>query len=176
MHFMVDSHEPNGGMARGSRRVQELEHELELCCKENDDLRRQVRRYRNEVDDMRRREYEDRHDRYERHDSYDRRKRCHTSTEATPSSSGGHVWTPAETPQIVVSPPRSPTPPGDPTLLPWAPSPVVPMEVDPDWPPLLPPGERNQLDATTPWLPIIPMHQALGEHDTAYPMRPKGCH
>jgi len=50
------------------------------------------------------------------------------------------------------------------------------MEVDPDWSPLLPPGERNQLDTTTLRLPIIPMHPTLGERDTAYPMLPKGCH
>jgi len=50
------------------------------------------------------------------------------------------------------------------------------MEVDPDWPPLPPPGKRNHLDANTPWLPLIPMHHALGECDTAYPMLPKGCH
>jgi len=36
--------------------VGELERELELCRRENDNLRRQVRRYRDEVDDMRRRE------------------------------------------------------------------------------------------------------------------------
>jgi len=64
-----------------------------------------VRRYRDKVDDMRRREYDERHDRYERHDSYDRHKRCRTSTEVTPSSSGGYVWPQAETPQIVVFPP-----------------------------------------------------------------------
>jgi hypothetical protein len=51
------------------------------------------------------REYDECHDRYERHDSYDRRKWCHTSTEVTPSSSGGYAWPHAETPQIVVSPP-----------------------------------------------------------------------
>jgi hypothetical protein len=50
------------------------------------------------------------------------------------------------------------------------------MEVDPEWPPLPPPGEFNQVNATTPWLPIIPMHQVLGEHDTPYPMLPKGFH
>jgi hypothetical protein len=54
---------------------------------------------------MHRREYNERHDRYEHHDSYDRRKRCCMSTEVTPSSSGGYVWPHAETPQIVVSPP-----------------------------------------------------------------------
>jgi len=68
--------------------VGELECELELCRQENDNLRRQVRRYRDEVDDMRRREYDERHDHYERHDSYDRRKRRRTSIEVTPSSSG----------------------------------------------------------------------------------------
>jgi hypothetical protein len=125
---------------------------------------------------MHRWEYKERHDCYEWHGSYNRHKQRHTSTKATPSSSGGYAWPPAETPQIVVSPPRSPTPPGNPILPPWVPSPIVPMEVDPNWPPLLPPGERNQLDTTTPQLPIIPMHHALGEHDTAYPMLPKGCH
>jgi len=120
--------------------VGELERELELCCRENNDLRCQVRRYRDEVDDMRRREY------VERHDSYDRRKRHRTSTEVTPSSSGGYVWPHAETQQIVVSPPQSPTPPRDTTSLPQAQSPTAPMEVDPDWPPLPPPGEHNQLN------------------------------
>jgi len=104
-HFVVDSHESIGSVAHGSRQMQELECELELCCKENNDLRRQVRRYCNEVDNMCQREYEERHDRYKCHDSYDCRKQCHTSTEATPSSSGGYAWPPAETPQIVVSPP-----------------------------------------------------------------------
>jgi hypothetical protein len=156
--------------------VGELEHELELCCRENDGLRCQVRHYHDEVDDMRRREYDDRHDRYERHGSYDHRKRCLTSTEVTPSSSGGYVWPQAETPQIVVSPPRSPTPPCDTMSPPQAQSPVAPMEVDPDWPPLLPPGELNQLNATMPQLPMIPMHQALNEHNTTYPMLPRGFH
>jgi hypothetical protein len=64
-----------------------------------------VRRYRDEVDNMRRREYDEHHDRYERHDSYDRHKRCRMSTEVTPLSSGGYAWPHAETPQIVVSPP-----------------------------------------------------------------------
>jgi hypothetical protein len=50
------------------------------------------------------------------------------------------------------------------------------MEVDPDWPPLLPPGELNQLNATMLRLPMIPMHQALNERDTAYPMLPRGFH
>jgi hypothetical protein len=50
------------------------------------------------------------------------------------------------------------------------------MEVNPDWPPLLPPGELNQLNATMPRLPMIPRHQALDERDTAYPMIPKGFH
>jgi hypothetical protein len=151
-------------------------HKLELCRRENDDLRRQVRCSRNKVDEIRWREYKDRHDRYECHDSYDRHKQRRTSTEVTPSSSGGYVWPPSETLQIVVSPPQSTTPPGNLTSPPWAPSPVAPMEVDPDWPPLPLPGEHNQLDATMPWLPIIPMHQALGECDTAYPMLPKGFH
>jgi chromosome segregation ATPase len=85
--------------------VGELERELELCRRENNDLRRQVRRYHDEVDDMRRREYDERHDHYECHDSYDRHKQRRTSTEVTLSSSGGYVWPHAETPQIVVSPP-----------------------------------------------------------------------
>jgi hypothetical protein len=55
-------------------------------------------------------------------------------------------------------------------------SPTAPMEVDPDWPPLPPPGEHNQLNATMPRLPMIPRHQALDEHDAAYPMLPKGFH
>jgi len=40
-HFMVDSHEPTGSTTRNSRRAQEreLERELELCRRENDDLR-----------------------------------------------------------------------------------------------------------------------------------------
>jgi hypothetical protein len=140
---MVDSREPTGSMTRNSRRAREreLERELELCHQENDDLRRQVRCYRDEVDDMHRREYDERHDRYERHDSYNRRKRHRTSTEVTPSSSGGYAWPHAETPQIVVSPPRSPTPPRDATSPLQAQSPAAPMEVDPDWPPLPPPGE-----------------------------------
>jgi hypothetical protein len=122
------------------------------------------------------REYNDCHDHYECHDLYNCCKRCCTSTEVTPSSSGGYVWPPSKTLQIVVSPPRSLTSPGDPTLLPRAPLPIAPMEVNPNWPPLPPPGERNQLDATTLRLPIIPMHPVLGECDTAYPMLPKGCH
>ena len=85
--------------------VGELKRELELCRRENDDLRCQVRCYHDEVDDMRRQEYDEHHDRYEHHDSYDRRKRRCTSTEATPSSLGGYAWPQAETPQIVVSPP-----------------------------------------------------------------------
>jgi hypothetical protein len=125
---------------------------------------------------MCRREYDERHDCYECHDSYDRHKRRRTSTEVTPSSSGGYAWPQAETPQIVVSPPRSPTLPCDATSLPQAQSPAAPMEVDPDWPPLLPPGELNQLNATMPQLPMIPRHQALDERDTAYPMLPKGFH
>jgi len=79
--------------------VGKLERELELCHRENDDLRHQVRCYRDEVDDMHRREYN------ERHDSYDCRKRHHMSTEVTLSSSGGYAWPHTETPQIVVSPP-----------------------------------------------------------------------
>ena len=86
VHFVVDSHELSRGMACGSRQVQELQHELELCHKENNDLRCQVRRYHNEVDNMCWQEYED------RHDSYNYRKQCHTSTEVTLSSSGGYVW------------------------------------------------------------------------------------
>jgi hypothetical protein len=82
-----------------------LKHELELCRWENDDLRHQVRCYCDKVDDMRRWEYDERHDRYECHDSYDRCKQCCTSTEVTLSSSGGYAWPQAETPQIVVSPP-----------------------------------------------------------------------
>jgi len=156
--------------------VGELEHELELCHRENDDLRHQVRCYRDEVDDMRRWEYNKRHDGYEHHDSYNRCKRHRTSTEVTPSSSGGYAWPQAETPQIVVSPPRSPTPPHDTTLPPQAQSPTAPMEVDPDWLPLLPPGEHNQLNATMLWLPMIPRHQALDERNTAYPMLPRGFH
>jgi len=106
-HFMVDSREPTGSMMHDSRRARErkLKRELELCHQENDDLRWQVRHYCDKVDNMRRREYNERHDCYERHDSYDRRKRCRTSTEVTPSSSGGYVWPQAETPQIVVFPP-----------------------------------------------------------------------
>ena len=50
------------------------------------------------------------------------------------------------------------------------------MEVDPDWPPLPPPGEFNQPNATMPQLPMIPRHPTLDEHDTAYPMIPKGFH
>jgi hypothetical protein len=53
---------------------------------------------------------------------------------------------------------------------------MAPMEVDPDWPPLPPPGEHNQLNATMLQLPMIPRHQALDERDTAYPMLPKGFH
>jgi hypothetical protein len=71
--------------------VGKLEHELELCRRENNDLRCQVRCYCDEVDDMRRREYDERHDRYEHHDSYNCRKQCRTSTEVTPSSSGGYA-------------------------------------------------------------------------------------
>jgi hypothetical protein len=106
-HFMVDSHEPTGSTMCDSRQAQEheLEWELELCHQENNDLRRQVRRYCDEVDDMCRREYDERHDRYERHDSYNRCKQRRTSTEVTLMSSGGYVWPHAETPQIVVSPP-----------------------------------------------------------------------
>jgi len=50
------------------------------------------------------------------------------------------------------------------------------MEVDPDWPPLPPPGEFNQPNATMPRLPMIPRHPTLDERDTAYPMIPKGFH
>ena len=53
---------------------------------------------------------------------------------------------------------------------------MAPMEVDPDWPPLPQPGEHNQLNTTMLQFPIIPMHQALGECNTAYPMLPKGFH
>jgi hypothetical protein len=125
---------------------------------------------------MRRREYDECHDRYERHDSYDCRKRRHTSTEVTPSSSGGYAWPHAETPQIVVSPPRSPTPPRNTTSPPQAQLPAAPMEVDPDWPPLPPPGEFNQPNATMLRLPMIPRHLTLDECDTTYPMIPKGFH
>jgi len=40
-HFMVDSCEPTGSTTRNSRRAweRELERELELCRRENDDLR-----------------------------------------------------------------------------------------------------------------------------------------
>jgi len=40
-HFMVDSREPTGSTTRDSRRAQELElkRELELCRRENNDLR-----------------------------------------------------------------------------------------------------------------------------------------
>jgi hypothetical protein len=176
-HSVLTSWSTVAGQVRARHAiVGELEHKLELCHRENNNLRRQVRCSRNEVDKMRQREYEDRHDHYERHDSYDRRKRRRTSTEVTPSSSGGYVWPQPKTPQIVVSPPRSLTLPCDPTSPPRAPSPVAPMEVDAEWPPLPPPGELNQLNATTPRLPIIPMHQALNEHDTMYPMLPKGFH
>jgi len=50
------------------------------------------------------------------------------------------------------------------------------MEVNPDWPPLPPPGEFNQPNATMPRLPMIPRHPTLDERDTAYPMIPKGFH
>jgi hypothetical protein len=150
--------------------VGKLERELELCCQENDNLRRQVRRYRDEVDDMCHQEYD------ERHDSYDHCKWRRMSTEVTPSSSGGYAWPQAETPQIVVSPPQSPTPPRDTTLPPQAQLPTAPMEVDPNWPPLPLPGEHNQLNTTMPRLPMIPRHQALDECDTAYPMLPRGFH
>jgi hypothetical protein len=175
-HFVVNTCESIRSVARGSRQTQKLKHELDLCCKENNNLRHQVRHYCNEVDDMRQQEYKEHHDHYEWHGSYNCRKQHHTSTEVTPSSLGGYAWPSAETPQVVVSPPQSPTLPGNPISPPQVPSPVAPMEVDPDWPPLPPPGKRNQLDANTPWLPIIPMHHALGEHDTSYPMLPKGCH
>jgi hypothetical protein len=135
-----------------------------------------VRRYHDKVDNMHRREYDKRHDRYEHHDSYDCHKRHHTSTEVTPSSSGGYAWPQAETPQIVVSPPQSPTPPCDTTSLLQAQSPAAPMEVDPDWPPLPPPGEHNQLNATMPQLPMISRHHALNERTTTYPMLPRGFH
>jgi len=58
----------------------------------------------------------------------------------------------------------------------WAQSPAAQMEVNPNWPPLLLPGELNQLNTTMPRLPMIPMHQALNEHNTAYPMLPRGFH
>jgi len=92
-HFMVDSHEPAGSTTCDSRRAREreLKRELELCRRENDNLRRQVRHYRDKVDDMCRREYDECHDRYEHHDSYNCRKRRRTSTEVTPSSSGGYA-------------------------------------------------------------------------------------
>ena len=61
-------------------------------------------------------------------------------------------------------------------LPPQAQSPAAPMEVDPDWPPLPPPGEFNQLNTTMQRLPMIPRHQALDECDTMYPMLPKGFH
>jgi hypothetical protein len=125
---------------------------------------------------MRHREYDERHDRYECHDSYDRHKQRRTSTEVTPSSSGGYAWPQAETPQIVVSPPRAPALPCDAMLPPQAQSPAAPMEVDPDWPLLLPPGEFNQSNATMPRLPMIPRHPTLDERDTVYPMIPKGFH
>jgi hypothetical protein len=125
---------------------------------------------------MCRREYDERHDRYEHHDSYNRHKQRRTSTEVTPLSSGGYAWPHAETPQIVVSPPRSPTPPRDATSLPQAQSPAAPMEVNPDWPPLLPPGEFNQPNTTMPRLPMIPRHLTLDERNTACPMIPKGFH
>jgi hypothetical protein len=76
-------------------------------------VRRQVRCYRNEVDNMRQQEYDNHHDHYEHHDSYNHRKWHHTSTEATLSCSGGYAWPPAKTPQIVVSLPRSLAPPGN---------------------------------------------------------------
>jgi hypothetical protein len=106
-HFMVDSREPTGSTTHDSRRAweRELKRDLELCHRENDSLRRQVRCYRDEVDDMHRREYDEHHDHYECHDPYDRRKWRRTSTEVTPSSSGGYAWPQAETPQVVVSPP-----------------------------------------------------------------------
>jgi hypothetical protein len=50
------------------------------------------------------------------------------------------------------------------------------MEVNPNWPPLPPPGEFNQPNATMPRLPMIPRHPTLDERDTAYPMIPKGFH
>jgi len=111
-------------------------------------------------------------------DSYhhDSCKWCCTSTEMTLSSSGGYVWPKPDLPQVVVSPPRALTPPHAPSLLPQAPLPVAPMEVDDDWPLLPPPDEPNQHNATTPWLPIIPMHMVLGECDTVYPMLHRGFH
>ena len=81
MHFVVDNCESIGSVACGSWRMQELECELDLCRKENNNLRRQVRCYRNKVDDMCQQEYEECHDCYERHGSYDRCKWCRTSTE-----------------------------------------------------------------------------------------------
>ena len=125
---------------------------------------------------MRRREYDEHHDHYERHDSYDHCKRHRMSTKVTPSSSGGYAWPHAETPKIVVSPPRSPTPPCDATSPPQVQSPAAPMEVNPNWPPLPPPGEFNQINATMPRLPMIPRHPTLDERNTAYPMIPKGFH
>jgi hypothetical protein len=50
------------------------------------------------------------------------------------------------------------------------------MEVNPDWPPLPPPGEFNQPNTTMPRLPMIPRHLTLDERNTAYPMIPKGFH
>jgi hypothetical protein len=51
------------------------------------------------------------------------------------------------------------------------------MEVDDSrWVPLPPPGEPNQPNTTMPQLPIIPMHMALNECNTTYPMLPKGFH
>jgi hypothetical protein len=59
---------------------------------------------------------------------------------------------------------------------PQAQSPVAPMEVNPNWPPLPPPGEFNQANATMPRLLMIPRHPTLDERNTAYPMIPKGFH
>ena len=50
------------------------------------------------------------------------------------------------------------------------------MDVDPNWPPLPPPGEFNQPNTTMLQLPMIPRHPTLDERDTMYPMIPKGFH
>jgi len=119
-HFLVNSREPSGSTAHESRWSQDrkLECELERCCKENNNLRCQVRHSHTELDEMRCREYDDRHDRHECHDLYDHCKWHCTSTKMTPLFSGGYVWPQPETPQIVVSLPQSPTPPRNLTPLP----------------------------------------------------------
>jgi hypothetical protein len=54
-HFVVGNCKPNGSTAHESRWSQDckLKRELDSCHKENDELRHQVRHYRDEVDEMR---------------------------------------------------------------------------------------------------------------------------